>query len=139
MKNFLLVLLVFFGKSELQAQYLLFNSNDTFYFFKEYAYHLNLKEKDTSLLFLKLDLRTNDIQKMSSHPYNGNIDYAQFFIDKKKSQIRVNLYDGNKLKIKTEYYSYNRRVVKITDIYFLNLAGLKRKLYWNTIETRLIK
>jgi hypothetical protein len=135
----LFISLLILCKSELQAQYLLFNPTDTFYFFKEYSYHLNLKKKDSSLLYLKLDLKTTDIEKISSQPYNGSFEYAQFFIDKKKSQIRVGLYNKAKQKIKSELYSFNPIIIRTKEVYFLNLAGIERKLSWNTIETTLLK
>jgi hypothetical protein len=126
-------------KLELHAQYRLFNQTDTFYLFKEYSYHLNLKNIDSSLRFLKLDLNTTDIEKISSASYNGRYDYAQFFIDEKKSLINVNLFDSKKQKIKTELYSFNNRITKTEELYFFNLSGLKKYLNWNTIETILTK
>ena len=133
-----MVLTILFGL-ELRAQYLLFDAADSFYFFKEYSFHLNLKKKDTSLLYLKLDLNTTDIEKISPQPYKGSCEFAQFFIDKKKRRIRINLFDSDKQKIKTEFYSFIPKLIKTEEIYFLNLTGLKRKLSWNTIEAILIR
>ena len=139
LKFLLFLFFIFFCKSKSQAQYLLFNSSDTFYFFKKYSYHLNIKKTDTSLLYLKLDLKTTDIEKISSQPYINSYEFAQFLIDKKKRQISVILFGSSKQKIKTELYSFTPRVIKNEEIYFLNLAGLQRKLFWNIIETTLLK
>ena len=139
LKFLLFLFFIFFCKSKSQAQYLLFNSSDTFYFFKKYSYHLNIKKTDTSLLYLKLDLKTTDIEKISSQPYIDSYEFAQFLIDKKKRQISVILFGSSKQKIKTELYSFTPRVIKNEEIYFLNLAGLQRKLFWNIIETTLLK
>jgi hypothetical protein len=91
------------------------------------------------LLYLKLDLKTTDIEKISSQPYRGSYEYAQFFTNKGRKQINVILFDENRKKVKTEQYYFIPTIIKTTDTYFLNLTGMQRDLSWNTIETVLIK
>ena len=109
------------------------NIKDTFFYFTDYNYYLNKNYADTLKLYLKIDNRTIDAEKLSAESYTGICEYASFKIDKKQKKIDVQLYDKYKKQIKIETYNFKNTVTTRSDTWFFNVSGVTRILTWKVI------
>lgn len=112
------------------------NEKDTFFYFRAFDYYLNTKHCDTTKLFLNVDSKMSDIQKISQIPYSGKFEFATFKIDHRNRSINVELFNSEKVKLRTEVYYYDTAVKITTTKYFFSLTGETKTLKWKTIEPR---
>jgi len=122
-----------FVKAQTFGQIHSHNLVDTFFYFTNYDYYLNKNNVDTSLLFLKIDSKIADVEKLSGKFYSGKCYYAKFNIDIKAKNISASLFDENKKLLKTEVYKFKDTVSKRSDTYFFNVSGIQKKLVWKVI------
>ena len=123
--------LTLFSSSMKAQQTHIFNTSDTFYYFQDYDYFLNIKERDTSLKYLKV--RMTDVEKLSGKLYEGEYDFASFTTNKKKREIIVKLFDEDENLLKTLTYHYTLNVSFKEDTWFFNLTAVKKTLLWKVI------
>ena len=118
------------------AQLRLYNPVDTFYYFSDFSYHLNIKDKDSTFKFLHLDSRTTDIEKVFPKPYSGPFYYAKFLFDKSLKSVTVKLYDSLFRNIKIINYQLSLNVTETKESYFCSLPPMTKELIWKTIELK---
>lgn len=123
--------LVFSQVKESVENYILNSANlvnDVEFYFTKYDYYLNVKSTDTSLLYLKLNIKRTDVQRLSPKPYTGEYDFAKFNIDRAKKLITVDLYDSMKNFRLKEVYKYSNKQQQQEEINFHNLSSATDKI-----------
>jgi len=110
------------------------NLVDTFFYCSKYDYYLKRNSTDTSFHFLKVDSKSTDIEKISGEFYKGEYEYAKFKINEKQKTVFVQLFDKNKILLKSENYYFDNAITTRSDKYFFNLSSIEKTLTWKIIS-----
>lgn len=106
--------------------------NDVKFYFPKYDYYLNRRKPDTSLLYLKLNNKKTDVQRLFPELYSGEYAYARFSVDEAKKTIMVKLYNDSQKFVLKEIYRYGNghQLQEETNFYSLTSTtkSIKRKV-----------